>query len=1764
MYKYVFLFFNLFITITFFSQNLRSITTGNSTIKIELKFDEPKYTDKKNNEFTVRDYSDFSPEIKAGDIRLPSSQIVIAIPPNSRPSLKRIRKKVKTYTKTIPSIKSNENINLGNSSFSSLYNKLKRKNDKPIVEIKGTHWLRDFYCITLSINRSSFNQENVSIDELQEIEFEINFDKSFAIHDNSPIQITNGYDRVLKSVLINSQIAEQFRSKNNSIVKNEADSWIDYDNEYVKLSIVEDGIYRITYLDLISYGIDPSSINPQKMKIITNGIEIPIYFSGEISTSFTQSDYIEFYGKRNYPTNSYTSINSIDEPYNEYLDRHSKNSIYWLNLTGLDGKRVLVQDSENPESADTIKYYLNRDHYEKNNFLDYFENNIISEQDPNWQSTETWFWGTYGPGSYSWAFNVNNVKPNSGFHIDFKLFGFASNISDNAHSVGLQLNSGTEIYDQKSLNQSEQTILNFDANSDLLNDGSNTLILVSNETDAFPNSVAVDWYDVEYSRSIALINDSLTFRFPASLSGKEYFVKINNAISDNYVLYKIGAAPKKIQNYSLNDLKIIFSDTVNAGDEYIILNEESVKSPIFIYKKTFKNILTETGEAKYLLLTNSTLINAATEYVEFISSNYNISAKAIDVNDIYDQFNYGLLSPYSIKLFLQNSFSSWINETPEYVFLVGEANYDFHNNLKLEDYTENMVPSFGHPVSDNWYVIWDSVSLIPQMSLGRLPAKDKEEFDHYFNKHTKYLDDEYDQWNKSYLLLSGGLDESSRNFSRIVNNNILQNVITPAPVGGYFSFLYSTTEPPTNFGPYKNSFIDSAFSYGAVVISYIGHSGTRIWDNGIEDVSQLNNDLNRSSFITDFGCSTGKFAEPDIVSFSEAHVNGLSGDAIGYIGNSSLGFTSTTSLFPNIFYSSLLIEENTIGEAFQTAKIEFLSRYGGTGSYRIFIYTNTLFADPIISLNIPTKPNLIIGEEDISLPEFLDDNLDSIVVKIKYRNLGRTDTNKFNIKITDIINDANFSKTISRTLPVNNDEIEVAIPVKNLAGKHQLNINLDNTSLIDEIDESDNFIEIDYNVLTSSMRLFNLSKINNKFSNEIKFLNPVQKSANESTTIEIADNNDFVNPNEYSSVFDTIITKVNYGNLQSNKRYFLRNKISGSSDYFETISFINSTDSSSYYFLNDSLSFGSLNSDAVYFESDSLKLSKKNILLSLSSDGFNSGGVASVQLDNVDYANNPQGCGHHIIVFDDKNFKYKESKWFNMWADPDFSQYVHFLDTLSPGNLIAISLSNFCGGAGVNQALIDKLHEYGSTYIDSVKYNTSWLFFGKKGSDPSSSIDRFSSSGIVDFDTTFVTENDSGWFETEYFPEGTKIKNISITGYFNDSSIRITPLLSNSSNDSPESIFSKSGLVTSDKLEYLNESRKKFRVFLRKSSEYLKPTITDFNIDVDLNAELAINYQVVTLDRDSVNQGEDINLSFYVYNVGESKADSFNVIVEIINSDNSREKIFAEIVSSIGSEERKKFNINYNTTSFNGQRTFAISIDKSNEILELYEDNNFFNIPFKVIGDTTKPSLKLTIDGNDIFDGEYISSDPNIKIELSDPSLVPITDTSSVSMFLNNSYITYLGNENISINFSENNPKVSIDYSPVLEDGEYTLRIFGKDASGNISDSSGISKSFIVQNEAKLLNVYNYPNPFEKDTYFTFKLTQIPDEIKIKVFTVSGRLIKEIKLNATQLNYDLNKIYWNGRDDDGDLIANGVYLYKIIMDVGGKKHNITQKLAIVR
>jgi flagellar hook assembly protein FlgD len=98
-------------------------------------------------------------------------------------------------------------------------------------------------------------------------------------------------------------------------------------------------------------------------------------------------------------------------------------------------------------------------------------------------------------------------------------------------------------------------------------------------------------------------------------------------------------------------------------------------------------------------------------------------------------------------------------------------------------------------------------------------------------------------------------------------------------------------------------------------------------------------------------------------------------------------------------------------------------------------------------------------------------------------------------------------------------------------------------------------------------------------------------------------------------------------------------------------------------------------------------------------------------------------------------------------------------------------------------------------------------------------------------------------------------------------------------------------------------------------------------------------------------------------------------------------------------------------------------------------------------------------------------------------------------------------------------------------------------------------------------HVLNYPNPFTTHTEFFFEHNQPCQalEVTIQVFTVSGKLVKTIQTLVSQGGYRSEGIAWDGRDDFGDRIGKGVYVYRIaVKNPAGKQVEKFEKLVLLR
>ena len=95
----------------------------------------------------------------------------------------------------------------------------------------------------------------------------------------------------------------------------------------------------------------------------------------------------------------------------------------------------------------------------------------------------------------------------------------------------------------------------------------------------------------------------------------------------------------------------------------------------------------------------------------------------------------------------------------------------------------------------------------------------------------------------------------------------------------------------------------------------------------------------------------------------------------------------------------------------------------------------------------------------------------------------------------------------------------------------------------------------------------------------------------------------------------------------------------------------------------------------------------------------------------------------------------------------------------------------------------------------------------------------------------------------------------------------------------------------------------------------------------------------------------------------------------------------------------------------------------------------------------------------------------------------------------------------------------------------------------------------------RLYNVYNFPNPFINDTKFTFELS-LEADVAIDIYTLGGKKIKNFMFKSYQPGF--HTIEWDGKNEYGKLLSNGVYLYKIKAENNISKTHRLGKIAIYR
>jgi hypothetical protein len=258
----------------------------------------------------------------------------------------------------------------------------------------------------------------------------------------------------------------------------------------------------------------------------------------------------------------------------------------------------------------------------------------------------------------------------------------------------------------------------------------------------------------------------------------------------------------------------------------------------------------------------------------------------------------------------------------------------------------------------------------------------------------------------------------------------------------------------------------------------------------------------------------------------------------------------------------------------------------------------------------------------------------------------------------------------------------------------------------------------------------------------------------------------------------------------------------------------------------------------------------------------------------------------------------------------------------------------------------------------------------------------------------------------------------------------------------------------------------------------------------------------------------------------------------------------------------------FDTKELQGLYSLYLMVNPDDDQPEKHLFNNFIYKNIFIRKDDEAPWLDVTFDGVHILNRDIVSAKPNIAIKINDNNkFLPILKQDSVVLnirFPDQSIRNYqLGSDSARFTASDLSAGINellINLLPSLSlDGEYELSVGAKQ--GSVEQDKLFKTyriNFTVINKPMISNMFNYPNPFTTSTAFVFTLTgsEIPQNIRIQIMTISGKVIREItknELGTLRIGRNITEYKWDGTDQYGNQLGNGVYLYRVITNLNGKK-----------
>jgi hypothetical protein len=1618
-------------------------------------------------------------------------------------------------------------------------------------------------------------------------------------------------------------------------------SWINFNQSYYKISVGTNAAFELDYTDLLEAGLPLSTIDARAIRMYHRGEEIAIRVSGQNDGRLDQGDAIQFLGKSNDGVSDTPLYQNPDHQAHQYYNLFSDTTAYFLTWRsdGSTGKRMIerniINNTQNLPEEESIQqsrlqlYTNNGDRGQRYNP----QNDIYNAA---FDLGEGWTGSAF---TNATNFTVSNIRqanqsapvPN----LEVLIQGRNMRPHQTEILVGPTENNLRSIGTVNFENY-EYEVFNADLEwSDINNNGSLVVRLIPQAEGS--DRISASYIKLDYQRTPNVENESGNqFALNANPSGSSYLRIFNTNSSAR--LYRIDNfnEPELLRTNRVGaEINTVVENTFN--ETKIYLQNQNFITPK-IEKVNFRDLSNINPD--YVVISHPELMKASGAYNNPVKaySAYRASAEGggydtltVDVLRLYDQFNYGEISPMAIYRFTEYLVQ---NTKAEMVFLIGKGMNWYHNYHRRNEITDNLynefVPTAGSPGSDNLYGFNLQENNRASISFGRLNAHNSQIVANYLDKIKEMESRPFDDLRRKHFLnLSGGVSFSEVN--RFINYiNDFANFESSPFVGGDYSNL---TKETTQVVEFIN--VADQVNQGLNLITFFGHSSPNTADIDIGKVSDQSlgyENQGKYPFILINGCDAGAFYQiaKNADTFGEDWVNTANKGATGVLAHAYLGFSNELKRYSDVFfakaYNDSSLINKPIGIVHKEITNQYLSIFGSNPSplYLSQAQQMNLMCDPAYRLFPAENPDYEITDESLEIVSLDGNEIDALTpefgIDVIIKNYGITSEDSITILVKRTLPDGDIIvQDTQYVAPVYfQDTVQVNV-INNRPesfGQNVFEVIIDPADKIKEIDENNNTAQIEFFISLGTT--LNLYPYNDGIINSQNITLTAQSidlnSSERDFLFEIDTTQNFNSPFLKSERLTArVIANWDVDLLaEKDQVYFWRTKFAnpqaGELDEWTTTNFVFNTaitqgwkQSSEAQILQNSIQGLVIDNSNWSFKENTLSLEAKapgnsendNISIRIDGNEYATSGsqLGPCAINTVNLVAFDKSSGVPYVILTDGGFDVLDPlscgirpQVINQIRNSQLNQpaeyFKKYYDELPDGDFVLLTTYDSVAWNILRANNRAELLDLGATAsaIDNLQNGEPYILLGRKGAGAGNGTEVVAdaSSSVPTSDQTLLLDD----LIEARFESGTILSRI-IGPAKSWSSINAVFANVEATDDIRLDVFgidtlNNQSLLFSDAtlpLDISSVDARRFpqlrlRVALSDPDNLTPSELSAWQVLFEEVPDAVLIPTTENARQDNeLAEGEEFTKSFQVFNVTPNAFDKPITYRRQVFNRESRTFFNEDLqITALQAKSDTSFSISVNTRGKVGENDLAINLNFNSPFSENRFTNNLLNYSrlFTVKKDSLPPLVEVTFDGITILDGDIVSPRPYIQIKLKDENtLINKTDTAGVEIRLRRdceecvSERINFSNSNIEwIPASEDNP-FTVNYQPDgLEDGNYQLSVNATDASENIAGEEPYKVRFEVVNASTITNFYPYPNPFSTSTRFVFTLTgtDLPQEIKIQILTVTGRVVREIlqdEIGPIHIGNNITDYAWDGKDEFGDRLANGVYLYRVLVRKDG-------------